>query len=149
MLSQLFSGVSIHIDTITYTQAAAYWRGEMTRLCSPLISRAQAHIHLGVRLLLTLAGSLPLHTQTTIYWRFGWWWHTHPYPRLIASTNTHSSFTLTGAFPLHARRITRNLRTYFTSVGRLFLVKMVVWQAVLWDIRFLVLYIICLCFLWL
>ena len=28
--------------------------------------------------------------------------YTHPHPRLIACTNTHSSLTLTGAFPLHA-----------------------------------------------
>ena len=33
-----------------------------------------------------------------------------------------SSFTLTGAFPLHAGSVTRNLRTYFTSVRRVFLV---------------------------
>ena len=43
---------------------------------------------------------------------------THPYPRLIACTSTHSSFTLTGVFSLHAFSITRNLRTYFTSIRR-------------------------------
>ena len=41
----------------------------------------------------------------------------------------------TGAFPLHECGVTCILRTYFTSVRRVFLVKTVVLQTVLWDIR--------------
>ena len=48
--------------------------------------------------------------------------YTHPYPRLIALHNTYFSFTLTGAFLLHACGVTRNWRTYFISVRRVFLV---------------------------
>ena len=43
----------------------------------------------------------------------------HPCPRLIACTSIHSSFRLTGAFPLRIRSITRNLRNCFTSVRSL------------------------------
>ena len=52
----------------------------------------------------------------------------YPCPRLIACTNTYFSFSSTGAFPLHAIGVTRNLRTYFTSVRRVFLVETVVLQ---------------------
>ena len=84
------------------------------------------------------------HTHVAVYWRFGWWWHTytpiHPHAWLLAQTHF---FTSTGAFLSHACGDIWNLRTYFTSVQRVFLVEMVVLQAVLWDIcawsaRFLV-----------
>ena len=79
------------------------------------------------------------HTQVALYWRFGWWWHTHTYlypcPRLIICINTYFFFTFTGAFFLHACGDTRNLRNYFTSVRRVFLVERVVLQTILWDIR--------------
>ena len=61
--------------------------------------------------------------------------YTHPDSRLTACTNTHSSFTLTGAFPLHTCSITCNFCTYFTHVGRVFLVETVILQTVLLDIR--------------
>ena len=57
--------------------------------------------------------------------------YTHPYPRLIALRNTYFSFTFTGEFPLHACGVTRNWRTYFISVRRVFLVETVVLQTVL------------------
>ena len=60
--------------------------------------------------------------------------HTHSYPRLVALQNTYSSFTFTGAFLLHACGVTRNWRTYFISVRRIFLVETVILQTVLWDI---------------
>ena len=77
----------------------------------------------------------PVHTQVAVYWRFVWIRQTHPYPRLIACTNKYSSFTLTSAFLVHACIFTRNLRAYFSSVGRIFLVETVVLQTVLWDIQ--------------
>ena len=50
--------------------------------------------------------------------------HTHTLIRLIAQTHkhlvVHFSFILTGAFPLHACSVTRNLYTYLTSMGRVF-----------------------------
>ena len=107
--------------------------------CPSLVSRAQTHIYLGARILLALSGLLPLHTQTSSYlleiWSMMTDTHTHthtPMPTVDSlHKNTHSSFMLTGAFPLLAR----NLRTYFTSVGRVFFVETVVLQTVLLDIR--------------
>ena len=61
--------------------------------------------------------------------------HPCPYPRLIALHNTYFSFMFTGAFLLHACGVTRNWRTYFISVRRVFLVETVVLQTVLWDTR--------------
>ena len=109
-----------------------------TRTYPRLILRTQTHIHLIAYLFLALPRApLHTHTQVAVYLRFGWWWHTHPYPywHLIARANTRSSFTLTVVFPLHACTVSRNLRTYFTMVGRVFLVETVVLQTVLWDIR--------------
>ena len=57
--------------------------------------------------------------------------YTHPYPRLVALQTTYFSFTFTGAFLLHACGVTRNWRTYFISVRRVFLVETVVLQTVL------------------
>ena len=59
----------------------------------------------------------------------------HLYPRFIVCTDAYFFFMFTGAFPLHACSITYNLRTYFTSVRRVFLVETVVLQTALWDIR--------------
>ena len=102
----------------------------------------QTHTHIWGVHLIGLPGTLPLHihTKVAVYWRFGSWWHTHPYscPRLIACTNTYFSYTFTGAFPLHVCGVTRNLRpylSYFISVRRVFLVEIVILQTVLWDIR--------------
>ena len=52
--------------------------------------------------------------------------YTHLYPRFIDCTDTYFSFMFTGAFPMHACGVTCNLRTYFTSMWRVFLVQMVV-----------------------
>ena len=108
--------------------------------------------------LVTTSKSFPLHTQISSYLlEFAWWWqthkHTHTYlhPRFMACTDTqththtythaswlaqtHSSFTLTGAFPLHASSITINLCTYSTSVEASLLSRDGLLQSVLWDIR--------------
>ena len=61
--------------------------------------------------------------------------HPYPCPRVIAFTSPYFSFTFTEAFPLYACGVTRNWRTYFTSVRRVCLVETVVLQTVLWDIR--------------
>ena len=72
---------------------------------------------------------------------------THTHAWLLAQSYIHlvvrSSFTLIGAFSLHAYSVTRNFRTYFTNVGRVFLVETVVLQTVrrniwAWSARFLV-----------
>ena len=60
------------------------------------------------------------HTQVAVHWRFAYWWHTHTHVWLCCTT--HFSFTFTGAFLLDACGVTRNLRTYFISVQRAFLV---------------------------
>ena len=138
MQSQLFSGVNIHIHISTYTQVSVYWSGEMTDTYThpypPSISRVQIHIHLGVLLLLALLESLPLHTQSSScllkIWLVMRHAYTHSYPHQIAFTNTHSSLPFVGASPLHVRGITHNLRAYFASVGRVFLVEMVILQTV-------------------
>ena len=66
--------------------------------------------------------------------------HTHTYTFAVLPVQphmhlvVHSSFTLTEAFLLHACSVTRNLRTYFISVGRgceMFFVETVVLQTVL------------------
>ena len=58
-----------------------------------------------------------------------------PMPTLDCLHSTYFSFTFTGAFPLHTWGVTRNWRTCFASVRRVFLVETVVLQTVLWDIR--------------
>ena len=79
--------------------------------------------------LIALPGALPLHTHKHKLMSTGDLVdndrHTYTYryscSRLIACTNTYFS-TLTGAFPLPACGVTRNLHTYFTSVQQVFLV---------------------------
>ena len=61
--------------------------------------------------------------------------YTLSYPRLVALQNTYFSSTFTEVFLIHACGVTRNWRTYFISVRRVFLVERVVLQTVLWDIR--------------
>ena len=46
----------------------------------------------------------------------------HPYSRLTACV-LRSHITFTGVFPLHAWTVTRNLSTYFTSMGRVLVVS--------------------------
>ena len=131
MQSQSFGGVNIHVPTNTYTQVVVYWRREMTDIytCSypSLILPAQTRIHIGARLYLALPGSLPLHTQTSNYLQeiclMMTYTHTHNHTHASQLAQTH---TLTGAFPLHARNSARSLHTYLTSVGRVFLVEIVV-----------------------
>ena len=61
------------------------------------------------------------HTQVAVYWKFGRWWHTHPYPcpGLIACTNIYFFFSFTGALPLHACLVARNWRPYFNCATSL------------------------------
>ena len=111
-----------------------------THSCLPLILRVHEHTHIWCAHLQPFQECFDnTHTQVVIYWRFGWWWHTHthlyPCPRLIAFTNTYFFFKFTGAFFSHACGDTRNFRTYFTSVRRVFLLETIVLQTVLWDIR--------------
>ena len=56
---------------------------------------------------------------------------THTHTHIWLRCKTHFSFTFTGAFLLHACGVTRNWRTYFISVRRVFLVETVVLQSVL------------------
>ena len=62
---------------------------------------------------------------------------THPclYARLIACTNTHTPLAAFFFNNYRSFSFTRNLDTYYTSVGRVFLVETVVSQTVLRDIR--------------
>ena len=57
--------------------------------------------------------------------------YTHSCPRLVALQNTYFSPTFTEAFLFHPCGVTRNWRTYFISVRRVFLVETVVLQTVL------------------
>ena len=67
--------------------------------------------------------------------------HTHTsinclHKKHIATPRCASSFAITGASALHTYRvITRNLCIYFISLGRVFLVEMIVLQTMLFDIR--------------
>ena len=101
---------------------------------------AQTHTHLG-RASIALPGALSLHTHTHTHKQLStgdlvdddMHTHTHVHAWLLAQ-KTHVSFTFTGAFPLHACGVTRNLRTYFASVcDEPSLVGTVVLQTVLWD----------------
>ena len=98
------------------------------------LTGSQTHTHTSRdALLIALPRALPLHTpissclleirliMTHTY--------THPY-LLIACTNPYFSFTFPGAFPLHACGVTRNWRTYFTSMRRVFLVETAVLHTV-------------------
>ena len=72
------------------------------------------------------------HTQVAVYWGGELVDDdTHSYPRLVALQNTYFSSTFTEAFLFHACGVTRNWRTYFISVRRVFLVETVVLQTVL------------------
>ena len=70
------------------------------------------------------------HTHTSSYELEICLTMTHSYPRLVALQNTFLS-TFTEAFLFHACGVTRNWRTYFISVRRVFLVETVVLQTVL------------------
>ena len=117
-----------------------------THSCLPLILRSwgewwcRTHTNIYTHPCLPLIlRSYPLpyiHTQVVVYWRVGWWWHTPiPMPTLDCLHRHIFLLMFTGAFPLHACGVTRKLRTYFTSVQRVFLVETVVLQTALWDIR--------------
>ena len=92
----------------------------------------QAHTHILLRAAYSTSRSASItHIQVGVNWRVGWWWHTH------TQTHTHTQ--------AYACGVTFNLRTYFTSVRRVFLVETVVLQTALWDIlawsaRFLVIF---------
>ena len=104
--------------------------------------RTNTHTSRGASFI-ALPGALPLHAHThtlrsncvleiclTMTHTY-----THSYPRLVALQNTYFSSTFTEAFLFHACGVTRNWRTYFISVRRVFLVETVVLQTVLWNIR--------------
>ena len=99
----------------------------------PGILRAQTHIHLGARLFLAISRRASITYTTNSNLSDDRYTFTHPYscPRLIACTNTHFSFTFTEAFPLHACSITSNFRSYFTVVGRVYLVETIILQTLL------------------
>ena len=105
------------------------------------ILRVYNFTHISGRFFYSTPGALPLHTHTSscalevCLMMTHTYTHLYPCPRLIACTNTYFSFTFTGALLVHACGVTRNWRTYFTSVQRVFLVETVVLQIVLWDIR--------------
>ena len=69
-----------------------------------LLSHTHAHTHTHT------------HTHVAVYWRFDYWWYTHTrtYTHAHAWLRCipHFSFTLTGAFPLHACGVTHNWRSY-------------------------------------
>ena len=74
------------------------------------------HIHLGAQ-----SGVKITHTHA----------HTRTYThvdRLHKHLVARSSYTITGAFPLHTCSVTRYLHPYFTPVERVFLVKTVILQ---------------------
>ena len=95
------------------------------------LNLAWTNTHLERRLFLALLEMLPLHIHTSSCLLEVWLMrtdthvHTHTHAWLFAQTNihfvVHSSFTLAGAFPLHKCSVACNLRTYFTSVGRVLL----------------------------
>ena len=124
-----------HIRTYTHTHAWFRVHDARTSQGAPLFSTSRS-------------ASIS-YTLVVVCWRFGWLWyiHAHIYASLLAQTHVylvvHSSFTLAGAIPLRTWSITCNLRTYFTCLGRVFLVETVVLQTVLldiwaWSARFLV-----------
>ena len=113
-------------------------------------SRMHKHVHIRACLPWTLSGVLSLHANTNscLLEILFMMTLTYSYLCLIAWINTHAP---RDAFLFHTYRSVSlthmqlyiNLHTYFTSVGRAFLVETVVLQIVLWDIwvwstRFLV-----------
>ena len=107
------------------------------------------HIHLGARLLRisrsasltyahTRSGLLEsedktyIHTPVPMLTLDCLLKHIYPYFKI---TGSFLFFTITERVLFYACNVTRNLRTYFTSVERVLLVKTVVLQTVLWDIR--------------
>ena len=101
---------------------------------------AQTHPHISGRFFYSTSRNATIthpntHTQLFTGDLFNDDTHPYPCPRLMACTNAYFTFTFTRAFPLHACGVTRNWRTYFTSVRRVVLVETVVLQTVLWDIR--------------
>ena len=141
--------MTAHTHTHTHTHARAHTRAlSHTHMLSLDLTCAQAHTHIpsldltcaqahthisGRASYSTFRSAFIVHTHTSSYLLEIWLMMTHSYPcpRLIACTNTYFSFTCTGAFPLHTCAVTRNLRIYFTSVRRVFLVETVVLQTIL------------------
>ena len=108
------------------------------------------HTHIWCAPFTALPGVLPLHTHTSSCLLEIWLMMTHTYTPIPMPTLEclHKHI-----FLLHVYRSsracgdTRDLRSYFTSVRRVFLVETVLFQTVLWDIRtwsarYLVIYMI-------
>ena len=131
MQSQLFIGVNIHIHT--YTSRCLLERKNDTHIHTsiPTLELACTNMHTsrGAPLFSTSrsASNTKTHKQLSTgdlvddYRQT----YTHPYPRLIPCANTH---TPPGSFLFHTYRSvshTLSLRTYCTSMGRVFLVETV------------------------
>ena len=110
-----------------------------THTHTPMNLRVYKHTHISGRFLYSTPRSASWHTHTSSYeleiCLTMTHTYTHSYPRLVALQNTYFSSTFTEAFLVHACGVTRNWRTYFISVRRVFLVETVVLQTVLWDTR--------------
>ena len=141
MLSHSFSDVDTHTYTYIFTQVAVYWKvnvedNKHTRTYIHAWSRVRKHTYISGRSCFsTFRSAFITYTNSRLLESWLMTTNTHPYSHLIAYTNTHFCFTLTGAFPLHTCSNTRNLRTHFTCMGRVFFVETAVLQTVLWDIR--------------
>ena len=125
-------------DTHMHTYTHPY-----THPCLPLTLRAHRHSHISGRFFYSTPNSASWHTHThtsscveeICLMMTHTYAHPYSYPRLTALHTTYFFFMFTGAFLLHACGVTRNWRTYFISVWRVFLVETVVLQTVLWDNR--------------
>ena len=67
-----------------------FWECTHMHLFMPTIDLtcAQTHAHL-TRVCYSTSRSAfitPTHTQVAVYWRFGWWWHTHTHLLIAMST---------------------------------------------------------------
>ena len=96
---------------------------------------AQTHSHISGRFFYSSPRSASWHTHASSCVLEICLMMTHTHTHVWLLFTAHFSFTFTGAFPLHACGVTRNWRTYFISVRRVFLIETVVLQTVLWDIR--------------
>ena len=125
--------IYLHTHTRSYRRESEDDRH--THMLNLDLTCAQTHTHSSGRFSYSTPRSASWHTHTNSCILVICLMMTHPYPRLVALQNTYFSFTFTGTFLLHACGVTRNWRTYFISVRRVFLVETVVLQTVLWDIR--------------
>ena len=121
----------------THTHTSSCWRESddaghthiHTLMPTLNLTCARTHTHIGCAHLQPFQecfDNTHTHTQVTVYWRFSWWWHAHTHTHIYASLLAQTHIFPSGEFPLHAYGVTCNLRTYFTSMRRVFLVQTVV-----------------------